>query len=268
MCGRISDPLDLPTAFLLADGIFGGCDLEEAPFMQYLFLVKRIGVSMAPLSDNAHRVRYNKHPLNIFFVRGLRVSLATDEPLFLHMTTEALAEEYAIAAQMWKFSIVDLSELARNSVLNSGLSVEQKKQFLGEFYQRLGVAGNEAHKTNVPSIRIQFREDVIESEARFIRDVNTLAANPFLRPHHAHHQSRNGSVAMSPRGDEAPSYHTRPLIRRSASQSDMELHSHYLNSLILWISSALFELFKGVNLNEVRSRDTTTLEIIAESITV
>ena len=58
------------------------------------------------------------------------------------MTTEALAEEYAIAAQMWKFSIVDLSELSRNSVLNSGCSHAQRQRFLGEHYLKHGVAGN------------------------------------------------------------------------------------------------------------------------------
>lgn len=31
-------------------------------------------------------------------------------------------EEYAIAAQVWKLSTCDLCELARNSVLQSGLS--------------------------------------------------------------------------------------------------------------------------------------------------
>lgn len=35
---------------------------------------------------------------------------------------EALMEEYAIAAQVWKLSTCDLCEIARNSVLQSGLS--------------------------------------------------------------------------------------------------------------------------------------------------
>lgn len=33
-------------------------------------------------------------------------------------------EEYAIAAQLWKFSTCDVCEIARNSVLQSGLSHE------------------------------------------------------------------------------------------------------------------------------------------------
>lgn len=38
------------------------------------------------------------------------------------MLQEALMEEYAIAAQVWKLSTCDLCEIARNSVLQSGLS--------------------------------------------------------------------------------------------------------------------------------------------------
>lgn len=79
------------------------------------------------------------------------------------MTDQALSEEYAIAAQMWKFSITDLSgtyfslhfqvyrhfvgirdrfsivlEIARNSVRDSFFPEEVKKSILGEHYTREG----------------------------------------------------------------------------------------------------------------------------------
>jgi len=42
-----------------------------------------------------------------------------------------LIEEYSIAAQVWKFSSVDMCELARNSVLMSGFPHEVcSQQFL------------------------------------------------------------------------------------------------------------------------------------------
>lgn len=46
-------------------------------------------------------------------------------------------EEYAIAAQVWKLSTCDLCEIARNSVLQSGLSdkviiAEKKKNLFCE----------------------------------------------------------------------------------------------------------------------------------------
>lgn len=47
-------------------------------------------------------------------------------------------EEYAIAAQLWKLSTCDLCEIARNSVLQSGLSHQvairgQKSLFIKEW---------------------------------------------------------------------------------------------------------------------------------------
>lgn len=41
---------------------------------------------------------------------------------FFPLPQEPLMEEYAIAAQLWKLSTCDLCEIARNSVVQSGLS--------------------------------------------------------------------------------------------------------------------------------------------------
>ena len=49
-----------------------------------------------------------------YFRRGLNVSLSTDDPLQFHMTKEPLLEEYGTAKQFWKYSNVDLCEIARN----------------------------------------------------------------------------------------------------------------------------------------------------------
>lgn len=52
---------------------------------------------------------------------------------------EALMEEYAIAAQLWKLSTCDLCEIARNSVLQSGLSHQVPSKFLLSFLGGLGL---------------------------------------------------------------------------------------------------------------------------------
>lgn len=39
-------------------------------------------------------------------------------------------EEYAIAAQLWKLSTCDVCEIARNSVLQSGLSHQVRRRSL------------------------------------------------------------------------------------------------------------------------------------------
>jgi len=84
---------------------------------------------MHPLLTNAiSLVRYGDHPFCDFFHRGLCVSLGTGKPLQLHISNDPLAEEYALAAQMWKFTTSDLCELSRNSILSSGFSHKKKEK--------------------------------------------------------------------------------------------------------------------------------------------
>ena len=47
----------------------------------------------------------------------MNVALSTDDPLILHLTKEPLLEEYAVAAQVWNLTQVDMCEIARNSVI-------------------------------------------------------------------------------------------------------------------------------------------------------
>lgn len=41
----------------------------------------------------------------MFFLRGLNVSLSTDDPLQIHLTKEPLVEEYSIAASVSSLSV-------------------------------------------------------------------------------------------------------------------------------------------------------------------
>lgn len=99
---------------------------------------------MSPLSNNSLFLDYHRNPFPMFFQRGLNVSLSSDDPLQIHLTKEALVEEYSVAAkvylflhislghsyiaygshnlQVWKLSSCDLCEIARNSVYQSGFS--------------------------------------------------------------------------------------------------------------------------------------------------
>ncbi len=79
-------------------------------------------------------MEYNKNPFPKFFSRGLNVSLSTDDPLIIHLTKEPLLEEYAVAAQVWNLSTVDLCEIARNSVIQSSFEDLLKKHWIGEKY--------------------------------------------------------------------------------------------------------------------------------------
>ena len=64
---------------------------------------------------------YSHHPSGqccIDPVRGIEILINVEHQ------QEPLMEEYSIAAQVWKLSPCDMSELARNSVLMSGFEDE------------------------------------------------------------------------------------------------------------------------------------------------
>eukprot|EP01124_Arcella_intermedia_P005786 TRINITY_DN13409_c0_g1_i1.p1 TRINITY_DN13409_c0_g1~~TRINITY_DN13409_c0_g1_i1.p1 ORF type:complete len:1291 (-),score=286.12 TRINITY_DN13409_c0_g1_i1:18-3410(-) len=164
-CMNTGDLYLTSSCYLLAENVYDAISISSNHTVQYLFYLSQIGISMHPLLANAvSSVHYSDHPFDTLFRRGLKVSLATGKPLQLHIGTDPLAEEYALAAQMWKLSTGDLCEIARNSVLLSGFSAEKKRQFVGEHYHFEGVKGNDATKTNVPNIRVDFRQSTLEAE--------------------------------------------------------------------------------------------------------
>ena len=65
---------------------------------------------------------------------------------------------------MWKLSSTDMSELCRNSVLQSGFPHETKQHWLGPNYTREGVAGNDVTRTNLPDIRVSYRYETLLEE--------------------------------------------------------------------------------------------------------
>ena len=166
--GEAGDIDHLAAAFLLTKNIAHGINLRKSPVLQYLYYLTQIGLNLSPLSNNSLFLDYHRNPFPIFFARGLKVALSTDDPLQIHMTKEPLVEEYSVAAQVWKMSAADLCEIARNSVLNSDFPHEDKRHWVSDTYWLSGAAGNDIKRTNVPSIRMQFRHDVLEAEKTLI----------------------------------------------------------------------------------------------------
>lgn len=162
--GEAGDPEHLVAAFLTSRAINHGILLRKVPFMQYLYYLDQIGIAMSPLSNNALFLTYNKNPFYNYFMRGLNVSLSTDDPLQFSYTREPLIEEYSVAAQIYKLSNVDMCELARNSVLQSGFEAALKKHWLGKNYMTRGPDGNQMEKANVPDIRLAYREETYMHE--------------------------------------------------------------------------------------------------------
>ncbi|KAL8262353.1 hypothetical protein R6Q59_026402 [Mikania micrantha] len=167
-CGEAGDIDHLAAAFLTTHNIAHGINLRKSPVLQYLYYLAQIGLAMSPLSNNSLFLDYHRNPFPMFFLRGLNVSLSTDDPLQIHLTKEPLVEEYSIAASVWKLSSCDLCEIARNSVYQSGFSHVLKSHWIGQEYYKRGPDGNDIHKTNVPHIRLEFRDMIWREEMQQI----------------------------------------------------------------------------------------------------
>jgi AMP deaminase len=163
-CGEAGDSEHLAVAALCCHSISHGLLLRKVPLLQYVFYLEQIGIAMSPLSNNALFLAYERNPFHQYFRRGLNVSLSTDDPLQFAFTKEPLIEEYAVAAQIYKLSPVDMCELAKNSVLQSGYELSIKKKWLGPSCEKPGSGGNTMVKTNVPDRRADFRYHTLLEE--------------------------------------------------------------------------------------------------------
>ena len=163
-CGEAGDTDHLAAAALCCHSISHGLLLRKVPMLQYIFYLDQVGIAMSPLSNNALFLAYDRNPFMQYFKRGLNVSLSTDDPLQFAFTKEPLIEEYSVAAQIYKLGGVDMSELARNSVLQSGFEAAVKRRWLGPNFNLPGVDGNLMEKTNVPNIRVAYRHETLVEE--------------------------------------------------------------------------------------------------------
>ncbi|CBZ54517.1 putative adenosine monophosphate deaminase [Neospora caninum Liverpool] len=202
-CGEAGSVSHLATMFLLADAINHGIMLKKCPVLQYLFYLAQIGLAVSPLSNNALFMDIAKNPLYSFFKVGLNVSISTDDPLMFHFTDEPLLEEYSVAAHTWKLSPVDLCELARNSVLQSGYEDEFKRHWLGPKYKLGGRRGNCMRQTNVSNIRLQYREDALSEELSYMHDVLALRI-ALSRPFSPAMMPAPSTMSVSPRAPLLP----------------------------------------------------------------
>ncbi|KZF23839.1 AMP deaminase [Xylona heveae TC161] len=177
-CGEAGDTDHLASAALCCHSISHGLLLRKVPFLQYIFYLEQIGIAMSPLSNNALFLAYERNPFLQYFRRGLNVSLSTDDPLQFAFTKEPLIEEYSVAAQIYKLSAVDMCELAKNSVHQSGFEHPVRQHWLGRDYMMPGVRGNNVAKSNVPNIREAFRHETLMQELSMC----ALPLTPYLYP--------------------------------------------------------------------------------------
>lgn len=131
--GQTGDFSHLVAGYLTATHIVHGTTLMSHPVLSYLYYISQVGITLSPLSESSvHVLCYDDDPFPAFFRRGLNVTLSTDSPLLQHRTEEPLIEEYALAFQSWKLSLVDMYEIARNSVINSSFAAQEKEEWIGK----------------------------------------------------------------------------------------------------------------------------------------
>lgn len=213
-CGEAGDSEHLAVAALCCHSISHGLLLRKVPLLQYVFYLEQIGIAMSPLSNNALFLAYERNPFHQYFRRGLNVSLSTDDPLQFAFTKEPLIEEYAVAAQIYKLSPVDMCELAKNSVRQSGYELSIKKKWLGPRCDLPGRDGNEMVKTNVPDRREDFRYRTLLEE----RDVLEQYVN------------HKASTVGAPSGTSAPNNTSSAAQSSSLKSNDHSSSSLYMPS--------------------------------------
>lgn len=167
-CGETESSDHMAVGYLLSHSINHGIMLSKYPVLQYLFYLNQIGLSLSPLSNNKILIKFSKNPLAKFFSKGLNISLSTDDPLSTHLTKEPLMEEYSVVAQTLNLNAVDLCEIARNSVLQSGFPIKSKMEWLGDNFLK---NENDSSRSNLSSIRFTYRLDTFKEEHEFINKI-------------------------------------------------------------------------------------------------
>jgi AMP deaminase len=161
--GETGDSMHLAATYLLCRSINHGINLHNQVSLQYLYYLDQVGISVSPLSNNFLFRKIATNPFPKLFCRGLNCTLSTDDPLLFHMSDDPLLEEYAVARATFDLSMTDISEIARNSVLQSGFEDSFKRKWLGEEYAR-GLTFCDETKTHVPLIRSKYRAEHLAIE--------------------------------------------------------------------------------------------------------
>jgi hypothetical protein len=95
------------------------------------------------------------------------------------MSDDALLEEYAVARASFDLSMTDVSEIARNSVLQCGFEDELKSEWLGKDFYR-GVTFCDETKTHVPLIRAKYRAEHLAIEHMLVHLIAAGKADAVL----------------------------------------------------------------------------------------
>ena len=160
----------LLAGYLFCDVITQCDELASFSVFQYLYGIHGVGLTVSPLSSNATGTPYKDHPLPLLLHRCMAVSISTEMPMQNHHSSNALLEEYSTAQAMFRLSALDMTEIARNSVVMSSFPQRTKNEWLGDTYNR-GAIGNVFETTQVTNVRLQFREESWDLEREMFKEL-------------------------------------------------------------------------------------------------
>lgn len=172
--------MHLAAAYMLCKSVNHGVNLDRQVSLQYLYYLDQVGLSVSPLSNNFLFRKIATSPFPKLFKRGLNVTISTDDPLLFHMSDDALLEEYSVARATFDLSMTDMSEMARNSVLQSDFEDDFKQKWLGDNYRK-GVTHCDERRTHVPLIRAKFRAEHLALEHMLVTLIAAGKGNTVLR---------------------------------------------------------------------------------------
>ena len=152
-----------------------------------------------------------------------------------HMTNDPLLEEYSIVLHVFGLTLIDLSEVARNSVLQSGYSYDKKKEFIcGQNYNgKFNRFSNCIDRTNVPDCRLQFRKKMLEREIAWIKGGRiTFKYFETNKPGESNNDIIN-EINNTESNNDSNSTNNRPFVR----------HANVLIAIFTQIIYLLFTVF-------------------------
>ncbi|CUG86083.1 AMP deaminase, putative [Bodo saltans] len=159
--------------FLFGDVVTRASSVREFPVLQYALGMHNVGLTVSPFCDSAHNIIYERHPLPDLLHNCLNVAISTEQPMQYHHSVNPLMEEYGTAQKLLRLTALDVTEIARNSVMMSSFSAETKSHWLGEGYAR-GTSGNQFELSQVTNVRLEFRDESWNLEKEMFREMFRL----------------------------------------------------------------------------------------------
>lgn len=121
-----------------ASRIGHGLALIRHPVLMQMIKARGVAVEVCPISNQVlgYVADLRTHPAVHYINAGLPIVLATDDPAIMQQT---LSHDFYVAVMAWGADLRTLKQLAKNSLIYSALSPQQKERALAAWQRRWDV---------------------------------------------------------------------------------------------------------------------------------